>query len=61
MINENEKDFFNQSSIISRLGSGSASRSIYGPVAVWGKTKYFENHMKIKLEIKTEKYENYEK
>ena len=43
MINENEKDFFNQSSIISRLGSGSASRSIYGPIAVWGKTKHFEN------------------
>lgn len=30
-------DFFQQASILSRLGSGSASRSVYGPLAVWGK------------------------
>ncbi|MDC0579209.1 diphosphomevalonate decarboxylase [Bacteroidia bacterium] len=32
-----EDDFFRQASILARLGSGSASRSVYGPMAVWGK------------------------
>ena len=36
IINKNKNDFFNKSSLISRLGSGSACRSIYGPIAVWG-------------------------
>ena len=31
-----EKDFFKQASIVSRLGSGSASRSVYPQLAVWG-------------------------
>ena len=43
IINKNKNDFFNKSSLISRLGSGSACRSIYGPIALWGKTKYFDN------------------
>ena len=43
IINKNKNDFFNKSSFISRLGSGSACRSIYGPIAIWGKTKYFDN------------------
>lgn len=29
-------NFFEQASLLARLGSGSASRSIYGPLAVWG-------------------------
>jgi diphosphomevalonate decarboxylase len=30
-------NFYKEASILSRLGSGSASRSVYGPMAVWGK------------------------
>ena len=30
-------DFFKTASVLARLGSGSASRSVYGPLAVWGK------------------------
>ena len=33
---ENE-DFLKTASIMARLGSGSASRSVYGPLAIWGK------------------------
>ena len=29
------KDFFQTASILSRLGSGSASRSVFGPLSVW--------------------------
>lgn len=32
-------DFKREASILARLGSGSASRSVYGPMAVWGKHK----------------------
>jgi diphosphomevalonate decarboxylase len=32
------KDFFRKASFIARLGSGSASRSLYGRLAVWGFT-----------------------
>ena len=31
-------DFYFKSSFISRLGSGSACRSVYGPAAIWGET-----------------------
>ena len=31
-------DFYSKSSFISRLGSGSACRSVYGPAAIWGET-----------------------
>lgn len=34
-------DFFQKASILARLGSGSASRSIYGPLAIWGKNDSF--------------------
>lgn len=33
---EGSTDFYRQASIWSRLGSGSASRSVYGPLAQWG-------------------------
>ena len=36
-------DFHNKASFISRLGSGSASRSIFGPAAMWGKTNLIAN------------------
>ena len=36
-------DFHNKASFISRLGSGSASRSIFGPAAMWGKTNLIDN------------------
>ncbi|MCK5824367.1 MAG: diphosphomevalonate decarboxylase [Ichthyobacteriaceae bacterium] len=37
-----EKLFNKKMSFISRLGSGSASRSLQGPVMVWGTSKVFE-------------------
>ena len=38
----NEDNFFEKASFISRLGSGSASRSIFGELSCWGKTKLYE-------------------
>ncbi len=35
--------FYKKASFISRLGSGSASRSIYGPISVWGEHPLFED------------------
>lgn len=43
LLNLSEEFFFQKSSFISRLGSGSACRSIYGPLAVWGKHSSYEN------------------
>jgi diphosphomevalonate decarboxylase len=37
-----EKDFFRIASVISRMGSGSACRSVYGGYAVWGETEAVE-------------------
>ena len=36
-----KSEFFKKASYIARLGSGSASRSVYGGYAVWGKTNAF--------------------
>lgn len=33
----NREDFFRRASVLSRLGSGSASRSVYGGIVTWGK------------------------
>ncbi len=33
-----ESEFLRQASLVARLGSGSACRSVYGGLAVWGKT-----------------------
>lgn len=38
---QREEDFFRKASRWARLGSGSASRSIYGPAAVWGQHEDF--------------------
>ncbi|MCF8345636.1 MAG: hypothetical protein K9G38_00380 [Bacteroidales bacterium] len=35
--------FFKKASFLARLGSGSASRSVYGKMAVWGSTTGFKN------------------
>ena len=43
-INSNEKDdsyYLKKKSFIARLGSGSASRSIEGPITLWGESKSF--------------------
>ena len=43
-INLNEKDdsyYLKKKSFIARLGSGSASRSIEGPITLWGESKSF--------------------
>ena len=37
-----EKEFFRRASFLSRLGSGSACRSVYGGFALWGKTPLAE-------------------
>ena len=34
-----EEDFFQKASYIARLGSGSASRSVYGGLTIWGQTE----------------------
>ena len=36
-------DFNNKASFMSRLGSGSASRSVFGPAAIWGRTNSHAN------------------
>lgn len=39
---EKKEDFLQKASYVARLGSGSASRSIYPKLAVWGETPDFE-------------------
>ena len=39
-----ENDFYRQASELARLGSGSASRSVYGGYVVWGALKAFDNY-----------------
>ena len=39
----NTSDFFRKASFISRLGSGSASRSVFGGFTIWGKTNVSED------------------
>ena len=38
-VSLNESEFFQKASRIARLGSGSASRSVYGGFAAWGESK----------------------
>jgi len=42
-IEQKDKIDMQRASLIARLGSGSASRSVYGPLAIWGKTGVAEN------------------
>lgn len=39
----NEEDFFKKASFLARLGSGSAARSLKGPLTLWGKTSAFSD------------------
>ena len=39
---KNEKEFYRHASYIARLGSGSAARSIYGGIVIWGDHKDIE-------------------
>ena len=39
----NSENFNQKASFISRLGSGSAARSIFGELSCWGKTKLYKN------------------
>ena len=43
LLNLTDEFFFQKSSFISRLGSGSACRSLYGPLAVWGSHPSYKN------------------
>jgi len=36
-------EFFKETSSLARMGSGSASRSLYGGMTVWGKSEYVED------------------
>jgi len=38
-----EEEFFKKASFVARIGSGSASRSIYPKAALWGKTEGIDN------------------
>lgn len=40
----NQKEFFQEASNLARLGSGSASRSVYGGYTIWGKVEGFNNY-----------------
>jgi len=40
----NDSDFYREASELARLGSGSASRSVYGGYVVWGTHKDFPNY-----------------
>jgi len=42
-VNLSEDKKLQKASFLSRLGSGSASRSIYGPMAIWGDNKKIKN------------------
>lgn len=39
----NDAEFYRKASELARLGSGSASRSVYGGFSTWGKTSLLEN------------------
>lgn len=41
-VEMDEKDFFRKASFLARLGSGSASRSVYGGFVSWGRTEQLE-------------------
>lgn len=40
---EKDEDFYKKASYAARLGSGSASRSVYGDFCIWGITEHIEN------------------
>lgn len=42
-MHENEEEFYREASILSRLASGSASRSVYPGLASWGKSDAIDN------------------
>lgn len=37
-----DEDFYMKASKVARLGSGSASRSVYGPLAMWGQSDIYD-------------------
>ncbi len=55
-----DEDFFRKASEIARLGSGSACRSVYGGLALWGKTSSFkESSDEYAIPLDTIKHVNY--
>ena len=43
------QDFWQKASMMARLGSGSACRSIYGPVSIWGAHPHLGSHDKFAI------------
>ena len=48
---EKEDDFFHKASYLARLGSGSASRSVYGGYAIWGDAKSVQENTDNKFAV----------
>lgn len=46
-----EDDFFHKASYLARLGSGSASRSVYGGYAIWGASKSVQENTDNKFAV----------
>lgn len=46
-----DKDFFHKASYLARLGSGSASRSVYGGYAIWGDSKSIQENTDNKFAV----------
>ena len=51
-----EQNFFNKVSFIARLGSGSGSRSISGPLMIWGENEFHSALQIILLLILVQKF-----
>lgn len=48
---KNEEDFYHKASYLARLGSGSASRSVYGGYAIWGDSKSVQENTDNKFAV----------
>ena len=54
-----DDDFYNKVSFIARLGSGSGSRSISGPLMIWEKVNFILNLPIFLLLILVKKFTDY--
>ena len=54
-----EQNFLNKVSFIARLGSGSGSRSISGPLMIWGENEFHSESSNFLLLILVKKFTVY--